>query len=73
MNDDSFAHARANARPDCPKCHGAGAIAYDDNHAMICPACCKHDRGWWLLEKYYGEHNGKLCCLAGCGKTKAPT
>lgn len=70
---DSFAHARANARPDCPKCNGTGAISYDENHTTICRACCKHDRGWWLLERHYGKDNGKLCCLAGCGKTKAAT
>jgi hypothetical protein len=24
--------------------------------------------GWWLLEKHYGDDNGKWCCRAGCGK-----
>lgn len=64
---DSFAHARANARPDCPKCNGSGTYMYDHNHGTICDLCCRHDQGWWLLVQHYGASNGKWCCRAGCG------
>ena len=69
---DSFHHAKANAAPDCPKCGGTGSYQYSSRgtpHFTICNLCCKHDRGWWKLEKHYGENNGKWCCKAGCGKT----
>jgi hypothetical protein len=64
----NFANAARNARPDCPKCHGTGAYMYDEHHGTVCDLCCRHDMGWWLLEKYYGDDNGKWCCRAGCGK-----
>ena len=67
--NDSFDHARKNAHPDCPKCHGTGSYMYDHNHGTICPLCCKHDRGRWLLEEHYGSDNGRWCCRAGCGHT----
>lgn len=67
MTTDIFQHAKDNAAPDCPRCKGTGQFMYDHNHATICPDCCKHDLGWWKLEKFYGTDNGKWCCLAGCG------
>lgn len=70
MPNDSFDHAAANARPDCPKCHGTGKYMYDHNHGTICDLCCQHDRGWWLLtEGYAGWRPGRetWCCRAGCG------
>lgn len=44
--DDSWANAKANARPDCPRCHGLGTYMYDHNHDTICNLCCKHNMGW---------------------------
>jgi hypothetical protein len=70
--NDTFEHAAANASPDCLRCNGTGAYVYTTHgtpHSTICNLCCKHDRGWWLLEKYYGAHNGQWCCGAGCGHT----
>ena len=71
--DDAFAHAAKNARQDCPKCKGTGSYMYDHNHGTICDLCCRHDQGWWPLKEHYGKDNGKLCCLAGCGKTVDPS
>lgn len=71
--NDAFEHAAQNASPDCPKCKGTGSYQYSTHgtpHFTICNLCCKHDRGWWLLEEYYGADNGKWCCKAGCGKTE---
>jgi hypothetical protein len=68
--NDSFEHAAANARADCPKCHGTGEYMYDHNHGTICNECCRHDRGWWLLTQgYSGWREGRetWCCVAGCG------
>lgn len=65
--NDAFEHARAGAKPGCPKCKGTGAYMHDHNHGTICPRCCRHDRGFWLLKEYYGADNGKWCCRAGCG------
>lgn len=66
---DPWANAAANASPDCPKCNGTGSFMYDRSHNTICNLCCKHNMGWWLLEKHYGKDNGKMCCKAGCGMT----
>lgn len=52
---------------ECQKCHGTRWYAYDENHSKICEFCCPHDQGVWKLEKYYGDHNGMYCCVAGCG------
>lgn len=60
-------HAAKQARPDCPKCGGTGTYMYDHNHSTICDLCCRHDLGWWQLQKYYGINNGRWCCRAGCG------
>lgn len=54
----------------CKKCNDTGWYQYDHNHAKVCEACCKHDRGWWQLGEHHagykaGEDN--LCCDAGCG------
>lgn len=54
----------------CPKCNGTGSYSYDENHGKICEVCCPHDQGWWLLQEHYGNDNGKLCCLRGCGTVK---
>ena len=54
---------------DCKKCNGTGWYQCDHNHSTVCDECCTHDAGWWLLEKHYGNNNGKYCCKAGCGKT----
>jgi hypothetical protein len=54
----------------CAKCNGTGWYQYDHNHSKVCEVCCKHDKGFWELEEHYGEDNGKLCCLNGCGFTK---
>lgn len=54
----------------CNKCNGAGWVRYDEWHLTVCDECCTHSNGWWLLENHYGEDNGKLCCLSGCGKTR---
>ena len=67
----TFENARKNARPDCPKCHGTGTFKYDRNHSTICSLCCKHNMGWELLKEFYGNLNGKWCCRAGCGFTRA--
>jgi len=64
---DAFASAAMNADRDCPKCHGTGVYRYDDRHAAICDACCKHNQGWWQLEGAYGLDNGRWACKAGCG------
>lgn len=71
--NDSFAHAAANARADCPKCHGSGAYLYDHNHGTICDLCCQHDRGWWRLSESQQRANSgnAWCCGAGCGFTRA--
>jgi hypothetical protein len=53
----------------CPKCHSSGWYQYDDMHFKICEVCCQHEQGWWLLQEYYGEDNGKYACKKGCGKT----
>lgn len=58
-----------NPDPNCPKCKGSGWFAYDHNHMTVCNACCPHDGGRWLLKEYYGDKNGKWCCLLGCGHT----
>lgn len=71
MSADAFAKAAKNARPNCPKCHGTGTYQYSTigtPHFTVCDLCCRHDMGWWLLEKHYGDDNGKWCCRAGCGK-----
>lgn len=64
---NSFEHAKAGAKADCAKCRGTGSFMYDHNHSTVCNVCCKHDRGFWLLERSYGANNGKWCCFAGCG------
>jgi hypothetical protein len=72
VSRDSFDHARANARPGCPKCKGTGEYQYSTHgtpHFTVCDLCCRHDRGWWKLEHHYGEKNGLWCCSAGCGLT----
>lgn len=56
----------------CPKCHGAGRYAYDENHSKVCEVCCPHDWGWWVLGEHYGKNSGKLCCKRGCGMLKEP-
>jgi len=58
---------------DCKKCSGKGHYVYSTYgtpHSKICEDCCPHDKGWWLLEEHYGEDNGKVCCLRGCGTTR---
>jgi len=72
---DVWANAAQHAKPDCPKCKGTGQYQYSTHgtpHFTICDLCCPHNMGWWLLEQHYGKDNGKLCCRAGCGKTRAP-
>lgn len=54
---------------ECPKCGGTGWYPYDHNHSTVCEKCCKHDKGYWLLEEHYGKDNGRWCCKAGCGRT----
>jgi hypothetical protein len=54
----------------CLKCNGTGWYKYDHNHGKPCEVCCLHDKGFWLLKEHYGNDNGKLCCLKGCGYTK---
>jgi hypothetical protein len=59
----------------CPKCNDTGWYVYSTRgtpHSTICDLCCKHDKGWWMLEKYYGYNNGKFCCRGGCGTTITP-
>ena len=68
--EDVWANARANAKPDRPKCHGTGKWKYDHNHATICDICCQHNMGWWQLREHYGKDNDKWCCRAGCGHTR---
>lgn len=63
---DPFAHAAAQANPDCPKCKGKGSYMYDHNHGKICEVCCRHDRGWWQLGEMHANP-GHWCCRAGCG------
>ena len=63
------------AYPDlkCEQCNGTGWYQYTTRgtpHSKVCEVCCKHDKGYWLLEEHYGDDNGRLCCLAGCGATK---
>lgn len=56
----------------CNTCKDTGWYQYTTRgtpHSKVCEDCCKHDKGWWLLEKHYGENNGKWCCKAGCGHT----
>jgi len=55
----------------CKKCFDTGWFKYDSNHSTVCDACCKHDKGSWLLERHYGEKNGRWCCRAGCGHTRS--
>lgn len=58
---------------NCKKCSGTGWYQYTNYgtpHSTVCHECCDHTGGFWLLEKHYGENNGKLCCIAGCGFTK---
>lgn len=55
---------------DCAKCKNTGWFGYDKNHSQICDKCCPHDMGFWLLEEHYGDDNGKVCCLRGCGYTR---
>ncbi len=64
----AFEDAQKNGKPDCPRCKGKGTFFYDKNHETVCDLCCPHNQGSWLLEKYYGNNNGKWCCLGGCGK-----
>jgi ribosomal protein S27AE len=70
MKYDSFENAKLYAKPECPKCLGTGSFMYDHNHRTVCDRCCTHNMGWWKLEKHYGANNGKMCCSAGCGRTK---
>lgn len=64
-----FENAKANAKLDCPKCHGTGQWRYDDTHYTVCNLCCKHNMGYWQLKRgYYGKNDGKWCCMAGCGQ-----
>ena len=69
---DGFDRAKTRGgKPGCPKCRGAGVYVYTTHgtpHSTVCDLCCPHDAGWWLLQKYYGENNGKWCCRGGCGK-----
>jgi hypothetical protein len=51
----------------CKKCNDTGWFQYDHNHSTVCNACCKHDKGFWLLTEHYGNA-GKWCCMGGCGK-----
>jgi hypothetical protein len=58
---------------NCEKCHGTGWYPYSTGgtpHSKICEVCCKHDKGFFELKESYGEDNGKMCCMAGCGFTK---
>ena len=50
---------------DCPKCHGAGWYAYDENHSRPCEVCCKHDSGHWLLGEEYADKGKWACRLCG--------
>lgn len=51
----------------CERCGGTGCWQYDHNHSQVCPDCCPHDKGFWLLKEHYGARNGKYACLRGCG------
>lgn len=70
---DVWENAKANAKPDCPQCHGQGQwiyTTYGTPHGTICNLCCKHNMGWWQLSECHGAENaGKWCCKAGCGYT----
>lgn len=60
----------------CHKCFGMKAYQYTTSgtpHFKLCEQCCKHDQGWFQLDRHYGENNGKLCCNAGCGTVKEDT
>ena len=52
----------------CLKCKDTGWYMYDHNHGKVCEECCPCDEGWFELKEYYGEDNGKMCCVRGCGK-----
>ncbi len=57
----------------CAKCNNTGWYQYSTigtPHFTICDICCKHDKGFSLLEEHYGPNNGKWCCMAGCGFMK---
>ena len=57
----------------CSKCKGKGYYIYTTigtPHGKLCEVCCKHKEGFWELKEHYGEDNGKLCCITGCGFTK---
>lgn len=65
-----------NKQDKCILCHGTGWWTYDPptkghlGHSQICPQCCKHNKGWWVLTKDFGGYQkGKNnnCCKAGCG------
>lgn len=65
---DVWQNAAANAKPDCPRCHGTGSYMYDHNHGTVCNLCCQHNMGWWQLSEAHGATRaGKWCCTAGCG------
>jgi hypothetical protein len=55
----------------CPKCDGTTWYTPPNQrgtvHSYKCDACCKHDKGRWLLEEIFGEDNGKWGCMIGCG------
>jgi len=71
---NAFDNAAQNAKADCPQCKGTGSYQYSKRgtpHFTICDLCCLHNAGWWLLEEHYGANNGKWCCRAGCGFTRA--
>lgn len=53
----------------CPKCGGTGWYKYDHNHSTVCPMCCKHRKGYWLLTEWYDGYvvGDEWCCLNGCG------
>lgn len=53
----------------CKWCNDTGWMQYDHNHSQICPHCCKHRTGLWVLSEWHGkDKGGKFCCLTGCGK-----
>ena len=70
MSNNPFKHVDWMVKDDCPACHGMGWYNYDHNHGKICEQCCPHNKGWWLLQKYYGEQNGKYACMGGCGTVR---
>lgn len=56
----------------CETCGGDGWYQYTTRgtpHSTVCSACCRHNKGWWMLKEHYGESNGRWCCLRGCGHT----